>query len=614
MPTALQVDLGANELLLCRGYPEGEPRVAGAQVRAALRHRVGRRTFFVRGRFHGLDGAAGLRRRLAAFTEEDAPAWAGGLQGDFTVVAWNHAEGRITAVTDRVGAHRLLVHRSPAGVVTITDSLISQVRLQPAPRLDHLGAYTLLALQYPLDPHTLLAETLALTVGDIARVSADSLRLLSYHQPVQEEVEAFDSVERCLAALDLALEQAMAAALTEDEEPLLLLSGGIDSTVLLDYLSRLAPGRVHTLTFATEDHPGEMAPARLAAEHYRTTHHELVIPRREVEGLARAALLATDSTSFGGYVHMALRRWLAAHHRPLTVFRGEDARLHTPTLDLPALIGLAAHRAGLHRSPAGRRLWRARRLAAAWPLRTGRNYIRYALERTELQQDLGAYLLRIGARFCPPPGHPVPPELLERTRGLGGRSSLDRAHRALVGLTYRLQSTEDLHVARATNETDNSTLAVPYYDPQVAQVFNRVPLRMSMRPVWAPGRTGSPVPVAGKYILRRLVADTAPPQLLCRRKATAPAEDVLSAEAGPRTIFPVLRDWGPALLDQLQGAPRDMAQEQLRRCLDGGLRPPPDQRLGLTSCLFHLVTLARLCAEPTLDLDAALDALEPWTG
>ena len=169
---ALQIDLKKNRLSHCTGYPDSEPREVGAQVRAALQCDVGERTFFVRGIFHGMGGVAGFKRCLAAFTDElDAPGWAGRLRGDFTVVVWNRTSSQITAISDRVGAHRLFVHRAPNGVVTITSRIVAQIQLQSAPRLDDLGIYTMLTFGYPLDPHTLLADTRALTVGDIGRVT-----------------------------------------------------------------------------------------------------------------------------------------------------------------------------------------------------------------------------------------------------------------------------------------------------------------------------------------------------------------------------------------------------------------------------------------------------------
>ena len=611
---ALQIDLRKDKLLHCSGYADVEPRAVGPQVRAKVQCTIGERTFFVRGVFLEMGGVAGFRRHLEAFTDElDVPRWAGRLRGDFTVVAWNHAAGQITAVTGLVGVHRLLVHRSPDGLVTITNRLVSQIQLQPAPRLDDLGVYTLLTFQYPLDPYTLLADTNALTIGDIARVSASGVQLLSYHEPVMEVMENYTSIEECVAELDRTLEQTISEALIDDAVPLLMLSGGIDSVALLSYLTRLAPGRIHSFTFAIEGQKNhELGPARIAADHYRTTHHELVIPSSEVEQLTREALVESDCTCYGGFVHMAISRWLASYGEPLTVFRGEDTRLHTPTLDLPALVGFAAHRVGLHRSAVGRGLWHTRRLASVWPFRKGRNYLRYVLDRTDLKDGLRSYLLKNGSRFASPLDRPMPPELIARTQHLGSWTSMEQAYRAVVGLNCSLQHTEDMHVSQATNETSDNTLTMPFYSPEVVRACNRIPIWMALRPIWAPRKTGSPIPVAAKYVLRKLVAGSAPPELLLRRKSGAPAEDVLHAEAGSRTIFPVIRDWSPVMLDQLQGDTRLIAEHFVRECLDQGLRPPVTQRQGFTSCLFHLATMARLCTDPSLDLNAAMDQLEPW--
>ena len=610
----LQVNLKKGELLHCLGYAGTGPREVGDQVRAEAQCTIGARTFFVRGTFLDMGGVAGFWRRLAAYADEqDVRLWAVRLRGEFEVVVWNRTTRRITAITDCTGCHRLMVHSAPDGLVTITNRLVSQVRLQPAPRLDDLGVYTLLTFQYPLDPNTLLADTRSISVGDIARVSGGGIQLLSYHEPVLEVADNYTSMEECVAELNHALERRISEALTADAVPMLMLSGGIDSVVLLHHLTRLAPGRIHTYTFAIEGQKGhELGPARVAAAHYGSTHHEHVIPRIEVEQLARDALLKIDMTSYGGFGNMAISRWLAAYEEPLTLFRGEDTRLHTPSLDLPALIGIAAHRAGLHRSATGRRLWHLRRVASLWPFRRGRNYLRNALDRTDLKDGLRSYMLKIGSRFNSPVDLPMPPELIARTARLESWSSLEQAYRALISFNYRLQYTEDMHTSVTTNETPNSTLVMPYYCPEVVRACNRVPIWMGLRPILAPGRTGHQIPVVGKYVLRQLVAHSAPRELLMRRKAVAPAEDVLHAEAGSRTIFPVIRDWGPVMLDQLSGQSRLVAEHNVQQCLDEGLTPPVTQRFGLASCLFHLVAVARLCTEPSLDLNNAVDQLAPW--
>ncbi len=611
---ALQIDLKKNKLMHCSGYPDKEPEEVGSQVRARLQRELGQRTFFVRGTFLGMDGAGELSRHLEAFTDElDAPGWAARLRGDFSVVVWDRAAGLITAISDRVGAHRLMVHRAPGGLVTITNRLMSQIRLQPAPRLDDLGVYSLLTMQYPMDPHTLLADTRALTIGDIARISAHGMKLLSYHEPVLEVVQNYASIEECVAELDRTLEQALSEYLVDEAPPIVMLSGGIDSVVMLDYLSRLAPGKVQSVTFATEGQKGdEMEPARIAAEHYGSTHHEHFVPRAEIDRLTREALVESDTTNYGGFLRTGIAEWFAARG-PLTVFRGEDSRLPTPTFDVPALVGILAHRAGLHRSALGRRLWDARWLATAWPFRKGRNYLRYVLNRTDLTDGMRSYLLKNALRFNGPPDQPMPPELEQRFAHLGSWSSLEQTYRAVVALTLDVQHTENMHTCHETHEVGGSTVVVPYFIPEVLRAFNRVPYWMAARPTFAPGKTSSPIPVAAKYVLRKLMEGHAPEELLYRRKAVAPAEDVLYAESGARTIFPVIRDWSPTLLDQLEGHAGPIARRAVRQVLDGGLDPAEPVRLGLSSCLFHLSTLARLCADPSMDPLAEIDALAPWS-
>ncbi len=617
----LQIDLAAGEVLEDSGYPRTVPEVLDRRLRANLHRRSGERTFFLRGSFYGWTDAGDLMRWLEDFQPQEAAAWAARVDADFNLVVWDRAAETVWVVSDRTGAHRLYVHAG-RGIVTVTDRLLDQARLQASPALDSFAVYTLLTLCYPLDPYSLLAGTSVVALGDLATCTGDGVEVVTYHRPVDTELEdPFPSTEACLTAVDAALRETFERRLSADTVPLVMLSGGIDSVVMLRYLTELAPGRVESMTLALEGTGNELEEARIAARYYGSRHREVIIPQSDFRALTQRSLIETDCSGYGGAQVVAVGDWFRGAQRwgaglALDVFRGEDARLHTPALDLPALVGLQAHRHDVRRLPGGERLWNVRRLLRLWPLRYGRNYLRAGVEKTELAPTFTDYVLRCLARFHLPPGlfgDSLYRRLLREVPEFRRNDTLDCLYRKFVTLEYRAQHTEDMHDATCTVEVGAHHQALlPFFAPTLVEQWNRIPLSLGMRPILTtPSRTRSRSPVAGKYVLRRLMAGHAPDELLYRRKATAPGIGLQYDLAGDAVLFPALRSWGDDLLAMLEPGVREIVGAYRDRLL-AGADPESDWLVAWAGfSLCHLAVLARVCAEPGADLEAELEAMAP---
>ncbi len=609
----IQIDLGRRLVVQQRGYPDTAPRSLDGRIHARLCRRLGDRTFFLRGSFFGLTDGAMLSRWLEEFDPEELASWAGRFDADFNLVVWDELADTAYVVADRVGAHRLFVH-ADSGLVTVTSRLLDQVHLQETPALDSFGVYSLLTLLYPLDPASLLADTWVVNLGDLATCTSTGVRLASYYQPVAIETENFRSPAECIAAIDASLRETFARRISADTVPLVMLSGGIDSTLMLRYLSELAPGKVETLTFGVEGAAGELEEARIAARYYGSRHHELIIPLSDIEDLTQRALLETDYGGYGGFHAVAIADFLHSDRRSLDVFRGEDARLHTPSLDLPGLIGLLANRRDMGRLPAGKALWNLRRVLRKWPFRRGRNYLRYVVEKTELRDSLTEYVLRSLARFHLPEGlgsgRPSG-RLLEVLPAFESSDSIDAVYRKVVALEYRLQHTENMHAAVCAGEVAGHTVHLPFFTPSLTAQWNRIPLSLGMRPsVTSPAKTRSPLPVVGKYVLRRLAAGHLPPELLYRRKATASEMQQQYEQAGASSMLPAIRDWGEDLLAMLDDETAAIAASYRAQLLGGA---DVDWILGQAGCsLFHLAAVGRLCRQGDADLSAEIADMPPW--
>lgn len=548
----LWIDLERGELREHVGYEGGIVQHEN-RISADAQHAADDVTYFLRGTFYDAPSPEAVRRWLLRFDDEERASWVRELDAEFTLVVWNRASGRVRCVTDLVGAHRLYVHQGEDGVI-VTDRLRDQVSLQADPGLDDFGVYTFLTLRFPLDPHTLLEDTIVTEPGRCMSVSREERDTDRFYEPVRAEVENYSSAKECVEAIDATLQQYFQRRVTGDRVPLVMLSGGIDSVVMLRYLAEVAPDRTEALTFAVEGQENaELEEARIAAQYYDVPHHELIIPRDDIPALVRQQLLESDNAGFSA---AAIRNWLQNRERPFDVFRGEDARLHTPPVDWAAKAGLFAHVNRLQNSDVGRLLWRTKDALRLWPFRAGKNYLANQAEKMDLRPDLQQYLLDTFVRYDGsdvPPG-PLQERLYQATQHIAEGNQIEQIFRKVVGLSCRVQHTENRHWARYAAETTHTRLHMPFFHPEVTEVFNRIPFSVATQPqLKSPRKTRSPIPIVYKYVLRKLLEGSAPDELLYRHKAAPSLGGLVHATVWEDLYEPVLREWGEELLEAVEG-------------------------------------------------------------
>lgn len=613
----LQIDLQGERILSLAGYRPHDLTVGRDRLQAAIHHQDGEIDYFFRGTLYGFWSENRFFHWLRAFDLIKSSDWLGS-QGDFNLVVWNRKDKRAVAITDRVGAHRLYVHCNGFHA-TVTSRIGDQARLQSEAEFDHQSIHTMLTMSYPLDPWSILRDTWIAGVGTAVVCSTAGAEPENYYSPVTLHANNFDTVEDCVGTLDTVIRETIAKHLTADARPIVMLSGGIDSVVLLRYVKELAGGRAEAFTFAVEGRqPNELNEAAIAAKYYGIEHHRLIIPSADIEALTRRALMNMEVFGYGGLEHQGINDYLQGFGETLTVIRGEDTRLHTPPLDLPTRVGLGVNASNIRTYPAARFAWRVHGLLRQWPLRRGRNYLRYVADKTDLHDDLSLAILTSLLRFRYPvswlEARPVPDRMEALRQGSPTGSSMEQLFRWAVSVAYRLQYTDDMHSAHCAVDTPTTTLVLPFYDPDVVQATNRVPLRLAMKRTYvSPRKTRSPFPVADKFILRQLMKGAAPPELLYRRKSTAPAAQALFEHAGRTVILAALAAWSPALLEKLEEPSRALAAYYLDQIFRSGVSTADD--LSLTGMALRLLSLSVVSwhvDHPTEDLQDAAMALPPW--
>ena len=220
--------------------------------------------------------------------EESGPQFATRLHGMFALALWDGPRERLVLARDRLGKKPLLWTRLPDGTLAFASELKALLRLPQLSReldLDAIDAY--LALQYV--PHgTALRGINKLPPGHLLVAEGRREHVERYWSPEPAESSAVEEewLERVRETVGAAVRKRLVA-----DVPLgALLSGGIDSSVVVALMAEASAQPVRTFTVGfSDDRYDERAYARAVAERYGTLHEELRIEEDVSSTLPRLA-------------------------------------------------------------------------------------------------------------------------------------------------------------------------------------------------------------------------------------------------------------------------------------------------------------------------------------
>ena len=194
------------------------------------------------------------------------------LEGMFAIAVWDRARERLVLVRDRLGKKPLLYARLPDGSLAFASETKALLRLPGLPReldLEQLDAY--LALQYV--PRSGLKAVDKVPPGSLVVAEGGGVRVIRYWRPEPASAGG-DWVERVREEVTAAVRRRLVS-----DVPLgALLSGGLDSSVVVAAMAAASPEPVRTFTIGFADPAYDERPyARAVAERFGTRHEELEV-------------------------------------------------------------------------------------------------------------------------------------------------------------------------------------------------------------------------------------------------------------------------------------------------------------------------------------------------
>jgi asparagine synthase (glutamine-hydrolysing) len=228
------------------------------------------------------------------------------LHGMFAFAIWDGHRRELFAVRDRFGIKPFYysVDGTRFRFASNTQALLAGGGVDTA--IDPVGLH----FQYTLHavipaPHTILRGVRKLEPAHSLRVTADGRQTLRRYweldatRPAQPRSE-----EEWVEAVHESLLAAVRKRNDVADVPVgVLLSGGLDSSLLVALLAEVGVGKVHTFSVGFEDQPEEKGSefeySDLVVERYRPVHHKFLVPNDQVLARLPEAVDAMAEPMFG---------------------------------------------------------------------------------------------------------------------------------------------------------------------------------------------------------------------------------------------------------------------------------------------------------------------------
>jgi len=198
------------------------------------------------------------------------------FNGMFAIALWDAPERRLFLARDRLGI-KPLYYWSGADKLVFGSELKALIHHPDVPRQVDLAALDLfLTLEYIPAPRTIYEGVFKLLPGHRLVVEKGKLKVTQYwdvpYQPISQ------SEAECGEILSGLIKESVRLRLISDVPLGAFLSGGIDSSTIVGYMSQSANEPVRTFSIGFEDDTyNELPYAEAVAKHFGTKHHVEVL-------------------------------------------------------------------------------------------------------------------------------------------------------------------------------------------------------------------------------------------------------------------------------------------------------------------------------------------------
>lgn len=217
-----------------------------------------------------------------------------GLNGMFAFAIWDDRTERLLVARDRLGIKPLYYWETAGGVAFASELKSIRVLDRFHPELDEEALALYLMLGYVPDPLTIYRGVRKLPPGHRLTWSrSEGVRIEPWWSPLRDEDPGLDEAE-ATAEIRRLIEDAVRIRMIADVPLGAFLSGGIDSSTVVAYMTRHSSQPVRTFSIGFEEPEfNEADDARAVSEALGTDHTQLIV-RPDVDALIEQVVLAFD--------------------------------------------------------------------------------------------------------------------------------------------------------------------------------------------------------------------------------------------------------------------------------------------------------------------------------
>jgi asparagine synthase (glutamine-hydrolysing) len=205
--------------------------------------------------------------------EEWGDDFAGRLRGMFAVAIWDARRERLVLARDRFGI-KPLYYRDDDGEL----SFASELRAMPRGEIDLDALEAFLAFNSIPAPLSIFRDVRKLPAGFLLVWEDGGVRLARFARPKPPAEVRDDDEAELVEELRARLRDSVRAHLVSDVPVGVLLSGGVDSSLLAAFAAEATTEPIRTFSIGFPERSfDELADARLVASRYGTHHAELIL-------------------------------------------------------------------------------------------------------------------------------------------------------------------------------------------------------------------------------------------------------------------------------------------------------------------------------------------------
>ncbi len=280
----------------------------------------------LRGRGHSFTTGSDVEVVIHAYEDEGLACFER-LRGMFALALWDSRAGRLILARDAFGIKPLYYSERPEGLAFASE-LKALLRDPAFPRdLDSAALEAYLAFNSIPAPLTIFSAARKLRPGHLLiwQDGRAEIRCWARPRPVSAGSERTESADELAEELRERLRDSVRAHLVSDVPVGVLLSGGVDSSVLTALAAQETAGQISTFSIGFEEKSfDELDRARLVASRYGTDHHEEVLRPDAVDLLPRLARALDEPMADSSSLATWLVCELASKHVKV-VLSGEGA-------------------------------------------------------------------------------------------------------------------------------------------------------------------------------------------------------------------------------------------------------------------------------------------------